>query len=80
MPRKRKYEPEVVPATQAVDDDGESADEDEVAIAVAVAGGKDDDDVSFGGFDDDSDSDNEAIEEAKKEAVKVAKAGKKSTA
>lgn len=80
MPMKRKYEPEVVPATDAVDDDGDSPDEDEVAVAVPVAGGKDDDNDSFGGFDDDSDSDNEAIEQAKKAAVKVAKAGKKSTA
>ncbi|KAK7984689.1 hypothetical protein PG988_002311 [Apiospora saccharicola] len=78
MPKKRKYEPEVVPATEAVDDDGDSPDEDEVEAV--VAGAKDDDNDSFGGFDDDSDSDNEAIEEAKKAAVKVAKAGKKSTA
>ncbi|KAK7961955.1 GTP-binding family protein [Apiospora aurea] len=74
MPRKRKYEPEVVPATAAVHDDGESADEDEVE---AEAKEKDADEVSFDGFDDDSDSDNEAIEEAKQEAVKKAKAGKK---
>ena len=78
MPKKRKYEPEVVPATEAVDDEGDSPDEDEVEVA--TTGAKDDDNDSFGGFDDDSDSDNEAIEEAKKAAVKVAKAGKKSTA
>ncbi|KAK8075478.1 GTP-binding family protein [Apiospora hydei] len=74
MPRKRKYEPEVVPATAAVDDDGESADEDEVEVEAKQ---KDVDEVSFDGFDDDSDSDNEAIEEAKQEAVKKAKVGKK---
>ncbi|KAK8016701.1 GTP-binding family protein [Apiospora rasikravindrae] len=74
MPRKRKYEPEVVPATAAVDDDGDSPDEDEVDVEVKE---KDVDEVSFDGFDDDSDSDNEAIEEAKQEAVKKAKVGKK---
>ncbi|KAK8104368.1 nucleolar GTP-binding protein 2 [Apiospora kogelbergensis] len=73
MPKKRKYEPEVVPATPAVDDDGESAAEDEAVVAKD----KDEDEDSFEGFDDDSDSDNEAIEEAKKAAVMAAKGGKK---
>ena len=71
MPKKRKYEPEVVPATPAVDDDGESAAEDEAVVAKD----KDEDEDSFEGFDDDSDSDNEAIEEAKKAAVMAAKGG-----
>ncbi|KAK6821099.1 hypothetical protein PG987_015499 [Apiospora arundinis] len=75
MPRKRKYDPEVVPATPAVDDDGESADE--AGAEAVVAGDKDEDEDSFEGFDDDSDSDNEAIEEAKKAAVANAKGGKK---
>ncbi|KAK8061909.1 hypothetical protein PG994_008275 [Apiospora phragmitis] len=73
MPKKRKYDPEVVPATPAVDDDGDSPDEDEDEVAVED---KDDDAESFEGFDDDSDSDNEAIEEAKKAAVNSAKVGK----